>query len=142
VSQRIHRNNIMYAGKKIMYYHKGKIFQMNENQGFYYYFHFVCLRVCLPSNIYNNNNNNTNNSIPISNWLFFIFISNGRPLPSSTRPLHLLPYLARFSRPRYTKTHGPEPIDLVNSVTVIVIIIVVVDIVVVWCSVVMRKKYS
>jgi len=51
----LRRNNIMYAGKKMMCNHKGRIYQMNINQGFYYYFHFVyiCvyLRVCLPSNM-------------------------------------------------------------------------------------------
>jgi len=58
------------------------------------------------------------------------------------------PYLDRFSSPRYTKTHGLQPIDLVNSITIIVIIIivivvvVVVVIIVVWCSVVMREKHS
>jgi len=71
----------------------------------------------------------------------FIFISNGRPLPSTTHSPNRTCVPHRSSH-RYTKTHGPEPIDLVNSITVIIIIIVVVVVVVGWCSVVMRGKYS
>lgn len=62
-----------------------------------------------------------------------------RPLPrpsvirsSLTHPIiPAFAWLSQRRSPRYTKTPGPESIDLVNSITVIVV----------RCSVVMREKY-
>jgi len=108
---------------------------MNINQGFYYYFHFVYIHVylmCMP---------------PMEYIIIIILII---VLPSAidcfyfhfkrTSPAVSLTHLTlpcSLYQPSYTKTHGPQPIDLVNSITVIVIVIVIV-----WCSVVMREKYS
>lgn len=55
--------------------------------------------------------------------MFLLFIPNARRLTSVS--YNSSPLAESVRQPsRYIKTHGPEPIDLVNSITIIIIVVV------------------